>query len=162
MQHHVMEERMAPQLWQGSVAQRVGVVSLRVAWSFGALQRGQIRWYVVGGVVGVVVGDADSWCCWMVRSGWLRLLLFGCHCGVPLRLGVPGFSWSVPAWSLARALGVMVVRRQTRASWMAMCSFGVRHILAAMQGTWRGMPKWRRRMVGCLDGRKSGISCGGR
>ena len=43
-QHHVMEERMAPQLWQGSVAQRVGVVSLRFAWSFVDLHRGHIRW----------------------------------------------------------------------------------------------------------------------
>jgi hypothetical protein len=43
VQHHVMAERMAPQLWQGSVAQRVGVVSLRVAWLFGALQRGHVR-----------------------------------------------------------------------------------------------------------------------
>jgi hypothetical protein len=69
---------------------------------------------------------------------------------------------SVPARSLARALGVMVVRKQTRASWMAMCSSGVRHMLAAMQGTWRGMARCVRRIVGLLDGRKSGWSWGSR
>ena len=42
-QHHVMEERVAPQLWQGSVAQRVGVVSFRLAWLVGVLHRGHIR-----------------------------------------------------------------------------------------------------------------------
>ena len=159
MQHHVMEERMAPQLWQGSVAQRVGVVSLRFAWSFVVLHRGHSKWYVVGGVVCVVVGVV-SWCCWMVCPGCVRRLLLGCHCGVPLRLGVPGLSWRVPARSLARVLGVMVVRRQTRASWTAMCSLVVRHMFAAMQGTWRGMARWRSRMLGCLDKRKRGRSCG--
>ena len=41
-QHHVMDERMAPQLWQGSVAHLVGVVSLRVAWLVWALHLGHI------------------------------------------------------------------------------------------------------------------------
>jgi hypothetical protein len=130
------------------VAQRVGVVSFRLAWLFGVLHRGHSKGYVLGGSVVVVVGGAKVVCCWMVRSGCVRESLWGCHCGAPLRFGVPGFSWSVPARSFASVLGVIVVRRQASASWMAMCSFGVRHMLAAMQGTWRGMARWRRRMVG--------------
>ena len=60
-QHHVMDERQAPQVWQGSVAHLVGVVSLRVAWLVWALHLGHIRGYVFGGVV-VVCSVGLSWC----------------------------------------------------------------------------------------------------
>ena len=148
VQHQVMDERMAPQLWQGSVAQRVGVVSFRLAWLFGVLHRGQSSVYVSGGSVVVVVVGAKLRYCWKVRSGRARDSLCGGHCGEPLRFGMPGFSWSVPARSLAIVLGVIVVRRLASASWMAVCSLGLRHMLAAMQGTWRGMARCLRRMVG--------------
>ena len=112
-----------------------------------------------GGVGAIVVGGATLMAC-MVRSGCVRESFRGVHCGVPLRFGVPGLSWRVPARSLSRVLVVMVVRSEARASWIAVCSSGGRHRLAAMHGTWRVMARWRRRMVGLLEGRKSGMSCG--
>ena len=161
-QHHVMEERMAPQWWQGSVAHRVGVVSFRLAWLLGVPQRGQSSMYVVGGSVVVVVIGAKRRCCWMLVSGLARVSLWGGHCGVPLRLGVPGLRRNVPARSFASCLGVMVVRRLASASWMASCSWGRGHMLAVMQGTCRGMARCFRRIVGLLDGRNRGWSWGSR
>jgi hypothetical protein len=150
---------MAPQVWQGRVAHRVGVVSFRVAWLVWALHLGHIRGYVCGGG-GIVMFGVGAFMPRMVRSGFVRESFRGVHCGVPFRFGVPGLSCSVPARSFARALGVMLVRRDTRASWIAMCSSGVRHKLAAMHGTWRVTARWRRRIVGLLEGRKGGMSCG--
>lgn len=90
----------------------------------------------------------------------MRESFLGVHCGVPLRLGVPGLSCRVPARNLAKVLLVMLVRNDAMASCIAVCSSGVRHRLAAMHGTWRVMARWRRRIVGLLEGRKSGMSCG--
>ena len=112
---------------------------------------------MLGGEGVVVVGGAMYW---MVRSGCVRESFCGVHCGVPFRFRVPGLSCRVPARSLARALGVKLVRRDARASWIAVCSSGVRHKLAAMHGTWRVTARWRRRIVGLLEGRNSGMSCG--
>lgn len=63
-----MDERVAPQVWQGSVAHLVGVVSFRVAWLVWALHLGHISGYVIGGV-GVVVLSGAVLMAWMMRSG---------------------------------------------------------------------------------------------
>jgi hypothetical protein len=94
-QHHVMDERMAPQLWHGSVAHLVGVVNLRVAWLVWALHRGHISGYVCGGD-GVVLFCGVVVMSWMMRSGFVRLAFRGVHCGAPFRLRAPCSSNQAP------------------------------------------------------------------